>query len=97
MCMTTVTITEARAKLPQLVDEVQAGGEVVLTRHGLPVAVLMRPEAAVRSRHPELAAQVDELHRRLVEARSRPFDPTACSPQWADEMVAAIRADRDAQ
>jgi len=97
MYMTTITITAARAKLPQLVDEVEAGGEVLITRHGRSVAVLKRPKESWRDRFPDLAAGVDQLERDMERARHEPFNPIACSPEWADEMVAAIRADRDAE
>lgn len=39
--MHTVGIFEARDHLAALLDEVEAGGEVVITRHGKPVARLV--------------------------------------------------------
>lgn len=39
------SIAQARASLPTLVDEVQAGNEVELTRRGKPVAVLVSRDA----------------------------------------------------
>lgn len=44
------SIAEARASLPTLVDEVQAGREVELTRRGKPVAVVVSCEAYDRLR-----------------------------------------------
>jgi prevent-host-death family protein len=44
------SIAEARASLPTLVDEVQAGNEVELTRRGKPVAVVVSREAYDRLR-----------------------------------------------
>lgn len=41
-----MTVSEARAALPQILDRVLAGDEVALTRHGEPVAVVARPELA---------------------------------------------------
>jgi len=38
-----VGIFEAKTHLSSLVDEVEKGGEVVITRHGKPVARLVRP------------------------------------------------------
>ena len=35
-----VAITEARAKLAALIDEVQHSDEIIITRHGVPVARL---------------------------------------------------------
>lgn len=39
--MTTVGMHEAKTRLSQLVQEVETGGEVVITRHGRPVARLV--------------------------------------------------------
>ena len=45
--MTTVGILEAKTQLSALVDQVEAGQEVTITRHGRPVARLVSPIAAV--------------------------------------------------
>jgi prevent-host-death family protein len=42
--MKSVGIFEAKTHLSSLVDEVEKGGEVVITRHGKPVARLVKPE-----------------------------------------------------
>lgn len=47
--MTSVGMHEAKTRLSQLVQEVEAGGEVVITRHGRPVARLTRIEPRRRS------------------------------------------------
>lgn len=41
----TVGIAEAKNQLPKLIRAMEAGEEVVITRHGAPVARLARPEA----------------------------------------------------
>ena len=52
--MKTVGIFEAKTQLSSLVDEVEQGRDVIITRHGKPVAKLVRakerlsPEAAAR-------------------------------------------------
>jgi prevent-host-death family protein len=38
------SVADARAHLPDILDEVEAGKEVQLTRRGRPVAVLVSPE-----------------------------------------------------
>jgi antitoxin (DNA-binding transcriptional repressor) of toxin-antitoxin stability system len=43
----TVSLTEAKARLSELVDKVEAGEEVVITRRGRPVAH-MRPTPRTR-------------------------------------------------
>jgi antitoxin (DNA-binding transcriptional repressor) of toxin-antitoxin stability system len=43
-CMAVMTMTEARAALPQVLDRVAAGEEITITRRGKPVAVVLRPD-----------------------------------------------------
>lgn len=52
--MKSYSIAEARANLPSLVDEVEAGQEVELTRRGKPVAVVIsrREYDHMRPGHP---------------------------------------------
>lgn len=47
--MAVVTISEARAALPEVLDRVAEGEEVTITRHGRPVAVVMRPDVVWQS------------------------------------------------
>ena len=43
-----VSIAEAKNRLPQLIRAVEAGEQVVITRHGTPVAQLNPPPAEAR-------------------------------------------------
>lgn len=61
--MTTVTLVEAKTHLSELLDKVEAGEAVVITRHGRPVANLspvvqpkqpLRSLAAFRAKMPRL-------------------------------------------
>jgi len=52
--MTVMTASEAGAALPELLSRVEDGEEVTITRHGRPVAVLVRPDA-LRSRRARAA------------------------------------------
>jgi prevent-host-death family protein len=50
--MVTVTLVEAKAHLSELLDKVEAGQEVVITRHGRAIAQispLTRPKRPLRS------------------------------------------------
>jgi antitoxin (DNA-binding transcriptional repressor) of toxin-antitoxin stability system len=42
--MTAITISQARAVLPELLRRVEEGEEITITRHGQAVAVLVRPD-----------------------------------------------------
>lgn len=62
--MITVGAFEAKTKLSSLLDKVEEGEEVVITRHGKPVARLVSTAEHDRS-------EVDEVIRRLFELRQR--------------------------
>jgi len=53
--MVTVNLARAKARLSELMDQVEAGVEVVITRHDRPVAQLA-PIAGRKQRLPSLAA-----------------------------------------
>ncbi len=59
-----VGIFEAKTHLSNLVDEVEKGSEVVITRHGRPVARLVRAEERLSA---EAAEQRRQALKRLVE------------------------------
>jgi prevent-host-death family protein len=66
---------EAKTHLPRLLDEVAAGATITITKHGVPVALLVPPEASgtpsvraavaglrnFRSRHPLAGVTIREL------------------------------------
>jgi prevent-host-death family protein len=68
-----ISVSEARGKLPALLERVGDGEEVTLTRHGVPVAVLVRPDALRARRAAAALKMAEELHEMLlglVESRS---------------------------
>ena len=90
-----MSVSAARASLPRLIDAVERGDEVTLTRHGKPVAVMVRPDA-LRSRRADRAFEAaGEVAEQLRLARDRPLQISkGLSTQRADERAAALRADR---
>lgn len=94
----TMTASEARASLPAILDRVEAGEEVTITRHGRPVALVVSAERRYHGRAADLLAEAEQLRRRMDEAGKRPLsDLKPWPPGRADELVAQIRADRDAE
>jgi antitoxin (DNA-binding transcriptional repressor) of toxin-antitoxin stability system len=93
--MTTMTVTEARAALPQLLDRVHEGEEVTITRHGRPVAVLVRPDV-LRSRRADAVLEVSATIRdALEEGRRSPLaERPTLSKKRADALVEQVRAGR---
>jgi antitoxin (DNA-binding transcriptional repressor) of toxin-antitoxin stability system len=93
-----MSASEARAALPELLNRVEGGEEVTITRHGRPVAVLVRPDS-LRVRR--AAAALDEaarIHNLLAEAAATPLpEGTGLTEQRAEELIAEIRAGRGAR
>jgi len=90
-----MTVSEARAALPQILDRVAAGDEVTITRHGKPVAVLVRPDTLRTRRADDALASAatvrDVLDRsRRTRLRARP----TLSEERAEALVAEVRAGR---
>ncbi len=61
--MPSVSLAQAKAKLSQLIDQVEAGEELVITRHGRPVAKVT-PVRPARRLVPPLAEFRADLPRR---------------------------------
>ncbi|MFN0028511.1 MAG: type II toxin-antitoxin system Phd/YefM family antitoxin [Acidimicrobiales bacterium] len=93
--MATMSVTEARANLPEVLDRVLAGEEVTITRHGVAVAVVVRPDA-LAARRAERARTAAETVRDVLESgRRAPLEqqPTL-SRQRAQAIISGVRADR---
>jgi prevent-host-death family protein len=93
----TMNVSEARAALPDLLSRVEGGEEVTITRHGRPVAVLVRPDA-LRSRRARAAFDgAEAIHQLLATAAAAPPEGEGLTPARAEELIAEIRAGRDAR
>ena len=96
LSMTSMSASEARAALPELLNRVEGGEEVTITRHGRPVAVLVRPDS-LRTRRAEAALEeAARIHELLAEAAAAPLaEGTGLTEQRAEDLIAEIRASRD--
>lgn len=63
--MKTIGAFEAKTHLSELLDQVQAGEEITITRHGSPAAVLMPVQMAARLSHPEIIAGLRALRQQI--------------------------------
>jgi prevent-host-death family protein len=93
--MTHLSVSEARAILPEVLDRVERGEEVTITRHGRPAAVLLRPDAVRTRRAEQTIRRAREVAELVSAARGGPLPPAVVSPEHAEEWVEAVRADRD--
>ena len=94
--MVSMTISEARAALPELLSRVEQGEEITITRHGRPAAVLVRPDA-LRSRRAAAALEdAARIHDLVAQAAADPLpEGSGLTTQRAEELIAEIRAGRD--
>jgi antitoxin (DNA-binding transcriptional repressor) of toxin-antitoxin stability system len=93
--MVTLTVSQARASLPELLTRVEGGEEVTITRHGQPVAILVRPDV-MRSRAQVVIDDAERIHELISAAgvSELPAGP-GLSIERAEELIGAIRAGRD--
>ena len=92
--MAVLNVTDARACLPELLDRVDRGEEVTITRHGRPVAVLVAPRSLRRRRADAAFADAEALGRALDAVAPDLDGVPPLSPERAYELVAGIRAER---
>jgi antitoxin (DNA-binding transcriptional repressor) of toxin-antitoxin stability system len=93
-----MTVSEARAALPEVLNRVEAGDEVTITRHGRAVAVVVRPDVIwSRSRARDVIAEAEQLGRMLQAAGERELSLGGLTEEYAEELIADIRAGRDAR
>jgi prevent-host-death family protein len=59
--MREVGVYEAKTQLPKLLDDVEQGESVTITRHGKPVALLVPLPGAREARAREAAARIRQL------------------------------------
>ena len=94
--MAVMTVSEARAALPEVLNRVADGEEVTITRHGKPVAVIVRPDVLWSRTHAgDLLAEAEQLNEMLREAGKRPRSTGGISAEYAEELIAEIREGRD--
>lgn len=93
--MAIMTVSEARAALPELLTRVQEGEEVTITRHGRPVAVLVRPDV-LRVRSNVIIETAERIHE-LLAAAADSERPTqgGLTAERAEELISELRAGRD--
>jgi len=90
-----MSVSEARAALPEILDRVLAGEEVTITRHGREVAVVVRPDTIRVRRADRALADAERLRELLDRARAtRLPDAPTVSAERAEELVAHVAASR---
>ena len=94
--MAVMTVSEARAALPEVLNRVSEGEEITITRHGRAVAVIVRPDIMwSRSRAEDALAEADQLRTLMHAAAESELPAAGLTREYAEELIAALRADRD--
>jgi prevent-host-death family protein len=91
--MMTVTFTDFRANMAAVLDKVEGGENMTITRNGRPVVDLVSHQR-VNPRAADLYAMVDRLKKQAEEAQQRPLVLSPSSHD-AEARVAELRAERD--
>jgi prevent-host-death family protein len=91
----TMTVSEARAALPKILESVDHGDEVTITRHGKAVAVIVRPDT-LRARRASAAFDVAAgISGVLDRGRAANLGSTpSLTRKQADLIAAEVRASR---
>lgn len=90
-----MSASQARAALPEILDRVATGEEVTITRHGEPVAVVVRPEALRVRRADRALAEAEQLHDLLARGRAaRLEDAPAIAPERAEQLLEDVATSR---
>lgn len=90
--MESLSLTDARAQLPQLLDRVAAGESFTITRHGANIAVLANHDEWMRTKTHDvvlraraLRAEMDSMRGAPIGERDEPVDPAR-----TDELIAYV-------
>jgi prevent-host-death family protein len=93
-----LTVSEARAALPAVLDRVEAGEEISITRHGRVVAVVVAPEALRTRRAATTLAAASQLHDLLELGKHTVLDATAAlTREQADALGGEVARGRRAR
>jgi len=96
--MPTMTASQARASLPEILDRVLAGEEVTITRHGKAVALVVRPDTIRVRRADQAIADAERLRDLLERGRNARLDESSgLSADRAEQLVTDVARARAAR
>jgi prevent-host-death family protein len=90
-----ISVSDARAALPSIIERVLGGEEVTLTRHGEAVAVMVRPDRLRARRSTAVLTAAERVGELIAAGRDEALGAgPRISASRADELIAAVRAGR---
>lgn len=91
-----VSLTEARARLPELLTKAAEGEEIHILRHGTAVGVLIGHARWVKTQQHDVLIQARELRRMREAARGKPWGGPRGDPAVYDRMLRELDEEREA-
>jgi PHD/YefM family antitoxin component YafN of YafNO toxin-antitoxin module len=88
--MAVMTLSEARAALPEVVNRVAQGEEITITRYGRPMAVVVRPDVVWSQ--PGVGVVLDETDWLITALRERARRHGVSLEQEVSALLAAAEA-----
>lgn len=90
-----VTVSQARSTLSEIIERVLVGEEITLTRHGVAVAVIVRPDT-LKLRRADAALEVGaKIHQIIEKSRAQVLPNGAgITTKRAEALVAEVRKSR---
>ncbi len=88
--MAVMTLSEARAALPEVVNRVAQGEEITITRYGRPMAVVIRPDVVWSQ--PGVEVVLDETDWLITALRERARRHGVSLEQEMSALLAAAKA-----
>lgn len=90
-----MTVSQARAALPDLLTRVEQGEEVTITRHGRAIAVLVRPDV-LRPRAQVIIEDSVRIHELVAGAQAGEQSAgPGLTQERAEQLLSEIRAGRE--
>jgi len=90
-----MSASDARAALPEILDRVQHGEEITVTRHGQPVAVVVRPDTLRTRRATKALEDARQLGSDLDSARERELpEHGELTLEQAEDLITESRISR---
>ena len=90
-----MSVSQARAALPEVLDRVLAGEEITITRHGRAVAVVVHPDAVRARRADHALADADRLRDLVEQGRDgRLDDAPPVTAERAEVLLADVERSR---
>lgn len=93
--MISVSLTEARARLPELLTRAAEGEEIHILRHGQSVGVLIGHTRWVKTQQHDVLIQARELRRMRDAARGKPWGGPRGDPAVYDRILRELDEDRE--